>query len=802
METNMTRTENIKKYILDYTPEICTERGLIYTEEFFNHPQKPVVIRRAEAFRRTLNEMSIYIGDHDLLVGNSSSKPRAASLFPEYAVNWMMDELDTFSERPQQRFKVSDENREKIKSVCRAWDGYTHYDLVGYHLNDNLNQVLNSGSGEAAYEHPSINDVMFIEHNQNGDGHIIPDYISLLNTGLDPVIKKAEVLLEKLAFTDEEYLNKKAFLDSVVISLKGVIEYANRLADLAHEMARIETNTDRKEELLNISETCRKIPAKKPDSFFEALQFVLLLHTAIQIESNGHSISLGRMDSYLYPYYREDFKKGLLTNRSVQQLYECFLLKCFEANKLRDWSTTEILGGNQLFQTITLGGQNPDGKTSVNELSYIFLEALGNTNMNIPTVVVSAGESTPMEFYEAGLNALLKHGGGMPAFFNDDIAVEMMLRDGVELVDARNWAGMGCSEVRVPGKHGTGVTPVYLNLLKILELALHNGTNPSDGTVLKKSSRDIRSASNIEDIIAAFTEQLDFYLPFIPKIEHIIGASYYTLTPTPYLSSIMNYRLDIAKDISWGRGPNYNNTIVHVHGIPNIANSLTAIDELVFKEKKYTLKEIIEAMDNNYSQADSKKIQKAVLECPKVGNDDDTVDAFFQRIFKLLPDKMKQFKPHRGGLFGCTAQTVVMNVSDGAVIGATPDGRISGESIADNLSPTAGTDFNGVSAVFNSVAKVDHALMDNGSILNIRFHPSALSTDEKIRKIAQAIYVYFSKGGFQVQFNVIGKDTLMDAQDNPEKYSSLVVKVAGFSSFYVDLEKKWQDHLIARTEYH
>ena len=797
----MTRTEKLKEYILGFTPEVCTERGEIYTREFFSNPAKPLLIRRAESFKKTLNEMTIYIGELDLLVGNASGKPRAASLFPEYAVNWIAEELDSFQDRPQQRFFVSDENKSKIREICRAWDGYTHYDMVSYHLNENLGEVLNSSDENAVYEHPSLNDTMFIEHNQNGDGHIIPDYISLLNTGVEPLITKAQAKLDELDFSDEEYLDKKAFLQAVIISLQGIIDYAERFSGLAERKAEKESDSERKRELLRIASACRKIPAKSPDTFFEALQFVLLLHTAIQIESNGHSISLGRMDSFLYPFYIRDLEAGRITDSEVQQLYESFLLKCFEANKLRDWPTTEILGGNQLFQTITLGGQTPDGRTAVNELSYIFLEALGNTNMNIPTVVISAGETTPIEFYEAGLRALTRHGGGMPAFFNDDVAIKMMLRDGVDLTDARNWAGMGCSEVRVPGKHGTGVTPVYVNLLKIMELVLNNGTNTDTGITLRRSGRDILSAENTDEIISAFEEQLDYYLPYIPKIEHIIGSSYYKLTPTPYLSSIMNYRIDMAKDISWGRGPNYNNTIVHVHGIPNIANALAAIDRLVFSEGRYTLQQVTEAMSSNFDGSEAAGIRKAILACPKVGNDDDSVDSFFTRIFRLLPAKMQQFKPHRGGLFGCTAQTVVMNISDGAVIGATPDGRTAGESIADNLSPSAGTDLNGVSAVFNSVAKVDHSLMDNGSILNLRFHPSALATDEKITKIAQAVSVYFAKGGFQVQFNIISRDTLLDAQENPENYSSLVVKVAGFSSFYIDLEKKWQDHLIARTEY-
>ncbi|WP_050697932.1 glycyl radical protein [Anaeromassilibacillus senegalensis] len=798
----MTRTERIKEYILSTKPEICLERGRIYTEECLKNIAQPVVIRRARAFRRYLREMTLYIGPDDLLLGNTASKPRAAALFPEYAVNWIRDELDTFAARPSQQFPISEEQKAEIRKMCDAWDGATHFDRVDYTLKDTIGEYLmEPGPDGKGHQHPSINQTMSIEHNQNGDGHIIPDYVSLLQTGLGAVTRHAQTRLSLLDEHDPEYLDQRAFLESVVLCMEGTKEYLERLAHLAIETAKSEPDAGRKAELTELSRICHKISTEKPDTFYEALQLVLTVHLLIQIESNGHSISMGRMDSFLYPFYRRDCADGTMDAKKAQQLYECFLLKCFEANKLRDWGTTEILGGNQLFQSITLGGQTEDGETAVNPLSYIFLRALGNTNMNIPTVVVSIGKTTPTAFIEASLEALVAHKGGMPAFFNDDIAVDMMIRAGVSLRDARNWASMGCSEVRVPGKHGTGVTPVYVNMLKILELALHGGCNPATGKVLCASSRSLKDCTSIDEVIALFEEQLDYYLPFIPKIESAIAESYFTLTPTPFLSAVMNYRIDMAKDISWGRGPNYNDTIVHAHGFPNVANALTALDRVVFQQKKYSMARVLEAMDANFEGEENEAVRKALLDCPKLGNDEDEVDAMCNRIFRIMPEKMKQYKPLRGGQFGCTAQTVVMNVIDGEVIGATPDGRLSGEAIADNLSPTPGTDHNGLTAVFNSVAKIDHALMDNGSILNVKFHPTSLNDAEKVAKVASAIRVYFMKGGFQVQFNVISREVLEDAQRHPEQYRSLVVKVAGFSAFYVELEKKWQDQLIARTEY-
>lgn len=798
----MTRTQRIKEYILAYKPEICIVRAKIYTEECLGKESIPVVIRRARAFKRTLEEINIYIGPDDLLLGNSSSQPLAASLFPEYAVDWIEGELDTFETRPQQRFLVSPQNKDYIRRMCQAWTGSTHFERVDYSLKTTTGDYLmGPGSDGKGHQHPSINQTMSIEHNQNGDGHIIPDYVGLLFTGVGAVRAKAQVTMDMLDEADEEYLDKRAFLEAIILCLNGYESYCRRLAKLAIEQSNGNICEQRKQELLNLSEICGRIATEKPQTFYEALQMVLIVHLLIQIESNGHSISLGRMDSYLYPYYVRDKARGMLNDVQVQQLYECFLLKCFEANKLRDWGTTEILGGNQLFQTITLGGQDESGQSAVNPLSYIFLKALGNTNMNIPTVIVSVGSTTPSAFYEAALEALIAHGGGMPAFFNDDIAIDMMLRVGVDLRDARNWAGMGCSEVRVPGKHGTGVTPVYVNMMKIMELAMYDGMNPNTQKNLCPSSRSFLETKCIKDVEAIFKEQLGYYLKFIPKIERAIAESYFTLTLTPFLSAVVNYRIEMAKDISWGRGPNYNDTIVHAHGYPNLANAFAALDEVVFKRKLYTPVQILEAMKSNFEGEQNMQIRRALDDSHKYGNDDGAVDELCCRLFTIMPDMMRKLKPLRGGQFGCTAQTVVMNVIDGEVIGATPDGRKSGEWLADNMSPAAGTDVNGITAVFNSVAKVDHALMDNGSILNVKFHPTSLNTLEKRKKTALALEVYFKKGGFQCQFNVISREMLEDAQNNPDRYRTLVVKVAGFSAFYTELEEKWQNHLIARTEY-
>jgi pyruvate formate-lyase/glycerol dehydratase family glycyl radical enzyme len=759
-----------------------------------------LIVRRALAFAEYLRQKTIYINPEELIVGSSSSKPLAASIFPEYSVDWVLDELDEFGERPRHKFFIDREHKEELEALCRRWIGYTHFDRVDSSLSLLLGEALRF-KNEEAHRYPHINQVLTIEHNQNGDGHIIPNYEKLLNTGLPGVLLEIEAGERSVDRTSADALEKLTFLKAARITIEAVAEHMERYGAYAGKLMLDESNEQRRKELADIQESCRRLATSAPSNFFDAMQLILMVHLLIQVESNGHSISIGRMDQLLYPYFEHDLENGAITREEARDLCEQFILKCHEANKLRDWGTTEILGGNQLFQTITLGGQLKDRRDGVNDLSYLILESLANTNLNIPTVIVSINQNTPIEFVEASVEALKRHRGGMPAFFNDDIAIQSLLTVGVSIQDARNWAGMGCSEVRVPGRHGTGLTPVYVNVLKIFELAMYDGCNPKTGTLHCPSSKSIIDCNSIEDVLELFREQLSHYLSYIPAVESAIAESYFTLTPTPFLSSVVDYRIQQGKDISWGRGSNYNDTIIHAHGFPNVANSLSALDKLVFSSGKYGLSTVIDGMRRNFAAPEFVRLRNDLLNAPKFGNADEGVDSLCNRVFSTFVEEMNKYKPMRGGSFGCTGQTVVMNVQDGEVVGATPDGRLDEEAIADNMSPAPGTDRNGMTSVFNSLSRVDHSLMDNGSILNLKFHPTLVDSKEKVANLARSIKTYFSSGGFQLQLNIIDRDTLIAAQENPEKYSNLIVKVAGFSSYFVELEKKWQDQLISRTEY-
>jgi len=797
-----TRQESRRKRLFSLEPEICIERALTYTRVFEATEGKPIIVRRAKAFASTVQEMSIYIGEDELIVGNLAIKPRAAPIFPEFGVEWIEEELESFSHRSVDRFLIDEQKKRQLKSICRYWRGKTHFTRCSSLLSLILSHVL-KGPGSRGYLHPSINEVCWMtDHIYSGDGHVIPDYENVLSQGLNGVMNKAREELNGLDYNDPKSLEKAVFLQSVIISLNAAIEFGKRFASKARELAVKEDKRERKNELEKIAEICERVPANPPRSFYEALQMCWFLHLMVQIESNGHSISLGRFDQYLWPYYQQDIKEGRITRDKARELIECFFIKCSECSKLRDWGTTQAQSGYPLYQALTLGGQTEFGEDATNALSYICLEATAHMKLYIPSVMVRIHAATPQEFLIASCKALVEHGGGLPAFFNDEVAIPMLCSIGVDLKDARNWAVMGCCEVRVPGKHCTSHTSLQINLLKVLEIALNDGINPNTGIRLLPGNGDLSTFASYEDILHEFERQLAFYMRFLPICEKIIRSTYAELTPTPFLSSLILFRIEEGKDVSEGGGPNYNDTLVPGHGIPDVANSLAVIKKLIFGDKKLDLGELKETLANDFKGDRGSQILAMVKKVPKYGVDYDYVDSIAAWVFRLFAETVRKYTPVGGGVFGPTAQTLTMNALGGEVVGATPDGRRTGEALADNLSPAAGTDTKGPTAVYKSVSKLDHVLTNDGVILNLKFHPTAVKGESEITKFAQAIRTYFiNLHGFQVQFNIVSSETLKDAQKNPEKYQNLIVKVAGYSARFADLEKPFQDLLIARTEH-
>jgi len=796
------RTASLKERMMAIEPEICPERAVLLTESWRETAGQPVPIRRAKGFAHILKNMSICIQPGELIVGNLAGEQRAAPIFPEYAVAWIKAELDDFSGRPIDRFDVSAEARSALLDVCEFWQGETFHDRVEWLIQNSLPDNMRSAfdvSGSCLNE--AVGNIGKVT---TGDGHVIANYERVLQTGLLEPIKEARGHLRRLDMTRPENLEKRLFYESVIGSLKAAIDFARRFADLANRLAKDEKDERRRTELKTIARVCRRVPANPAADFWEALQSYWFIHLLIHIESNGHSISPGRFDQYLHSFYIGDVAAGSLDSRQALELVECFWIKCNELNKVRSWAFTQHMSGYPMFQTVTLGGQTQEGLDATNDLTYICLEATKNLKLPQPTAIVRVHDGSPEAFLVAAAECLVSHGGGMPGFFNDETAIPLLMRLGVTLEEARDWCVMGCSEPQVAGKFCTGTGGAsYVNLLKVLEIALNGGVNPTTGECPCPDDISLGNFSSIEDMRDAFNRQLAFYLQVVPILDNATSLTFTELTPTPFLSGIIDNRIEIGKDIAAGGPPNYHNIVFHAYGLANVANSLAAMKTLIFDQKAISAEQLAEAMRENFMTPEGSRLRQMLINrAPKYGNDEEEVDGFARDVIRTLATEISRYTPARGGFIGPSTQSLTANVPAGKRVGATPDGRLSGAPLADNNSPSPGTDVSGPTAVLGSVAKFDHALMSNGTILNIKLHPTALDGEKGLHKFTAMIRTFFDLKGFQVQFNVISEETLLDAQAHPENHPNLVVKVAGYSALFSTLDRKLQDQIIARTVHH
>lgn len=793
------RTQRLKNLVMGSIHEICADRAQAITDSFRETEGKPVVIRRALAFKKILEEMRIYMLPEELIVGNQASKPKGSPLFPEFGVNWLSKELDQLPKRKLDSFHVSQETKKKVRAVIEYWKGKTHEDLVVEKTKYCLPETIKNAY---SFERYSLNRVISnAGHTSTGDGHIIANYEKVLKKGLEGIIDEATAELSKIDYTIQEELEKKLFLEAVIIACNAVIMFANRFSQEAAKLAK-KRRGKRRDELLKIAEICRNVPAKPASNFWEALQSYWFIHLALQIESNGHSISFGRFDQLLSPFYEKDKGKNLITRETALELVECFFIKACELAKVRQWVFTEYMSGYPMFQTLTLGGRTKSGEDATSELSYIALEATRNLKMEQPTTVVSVHNGTPDEFLLEATRTLIEHGGGLPGFFNDEVAIPLLLnlKQDITLEEARDWAVMGCCEPVIPGKFNTvSGGACHINLLKILEIALNDGCNPSTGIRLCPGRGKLSDLQSFEDLLYAYQQQLAYYCQFVPFFDSITCSAYATLTPTPFLSSVIDGRIKLGKDVSQGGGnENYNVMTVSGHNVPNVGNSLAAIKKLVFDEKKIEAKELENALASNFKGYERMR-QQLINQAPKYGNGDPYVDDLVKETVNLFVREMRKYTPPRGGCYGPSTLGLTSNVPGGKAVGATPDGRMAGAPTADNNSPSAGTDKHGPTAAMISVSRLDHTLVSQGTIFNMKFHPLTLQGENKKRKFTSLLRTYFDMQGFQVQFNIISPEMLKAAQHYPEKYGDLIVKVAGYSARFSSLDKDLQDQIILRT---
>ncbi|NLI52799.1 MAG: glycyl radical protein [Clostridiales bacterium] len=786
------RTARIRARLLDTQPTVDTERALLTTESYRAHEQDQVVLRRAYMLDNVLRNMSIYIDPDALLVGNQASSDRSAPIFPEYAMDWVINELDAFDKRDGDRFTITETNKQILRDIYPYWKGRTLQD-----------------KGYAAFPERArlFYDLGIIKTEGNitsGDAHIAVDYGRVLREGLAGYRARVIEQQNSLELADFEDLKKSYFYRAILIVLDAVEAFALRYAALAEEQAK-SAAPERAAELLEIARICRKVPMRPADTFHEALQSVWLMHVVLQIESNGHSLSYGRMDQYVYPYYKKSRAAGM-SEQQAGELLENLWLRTFTVNKIRSWSHTRFSAGSPLYQNVTVGGQTVDGKDAVNELSYQILRSVARCHLPQPNLTVRYHKGLSDEFMQECIQ-VIRCGFGMPAFNSDEIIIPSFLNIGVKKEDAYNYSAIGCVEVAVPGKWGYRCTGMsFLNFPKTLMIALNDGVDIDSGKRVFEGTGHFLGMERFDDVMHAW----DVFVREFCRQAVILDSSADMVleqeVPDILCSALTDDCIVRGKHLKEG-GAVYDFISDLQVGIANLGDSLAAIKKCVYEDRSVTREELWNALLSDFAGERGEEIRKLLLAAPKYGNDDDYVDSLVVEGYDSYIDELKKYKNTRygrgpiGGRYYAGTSSISANVPQGAGTCATPDGRHKGDPLAEGCSPTHAADVNGPTSVFKSVSKLPTDKITGGVLLNQKVSPSMLENPRDRQKLLLLLRTFFNAlKGFHVQYNVVSRETLLDAQVHPENHKDLIVRVAGYSAFFNVLSRQTQDDIIARTE--
>ncbi len=788
------RILEFREEIMSTKSSVCSQRAVLATKAYKLYRNEQTNILRAKMLENILDNMDIFIEDNTLLVGNQAKVNRGAPVFPEYAMDWIVNELDMFEDRDGDVFTISEETKNEIREIAPFWEN---------------NTLKDKGLAAFPKECKELYDLGIIKAEGNitsGDGHVAVEYEKILKFGLKDYLRRAKEKRASLDLGDFEQLKQSYFYDAVIITLYAAINFSNRYSALAMKMAEKETDETRKAELLEIARITKKVPENPADTYYEAVQSIWMVHVILQIESNGHSMSYGLLDRYLYPFYENDIKKGIITKDTACELLENLWLKTYTVNKVRSSSHTKFSAGSPLYQNVTVGGQNLDGTSAVNELSYLILKSVARIKLPQPNLTVRYFKGLEPEFMNECVE-VIKLGFGMPAFNSDEIIIPSFLSRGVTKEDAINYSAIGCVEVAVPGKWGYRCTGMsFINFPKTLLIAMNDGIDPASGKKVWSGMGHFKEMKSFDEVFAAWDKIIREYGKMANVIDSCADLVLEQNVPDIFCSALISDCIGRGKTLKEG-GAEYDFISDLQVGIANLGDSLYAIKKTVFDDKEITTEELWEALESNFDGEKGRKIQNMLLNVPKYGNDDDRVDEWVVKGYQSYIDEMKTFKNTRygrgpiGGVYYAGTSSISANVPQGAGTKATPDGRFEGEPLAEGCSPTHSMDTNGPTAVFKSVSKLPTCDITGGVLLNQKTTPEILSKQENKIKLIYAVRTFFDAlKGFHVQFNVVDKETLLDAQVHPEKHRDLIVRVAGYSAFFNVLSKRTQDDIIARTE--
>ena len=825
------RIPKLVEHLFAKMPEIESARAVLLTESYRATEGEPIIMRRAKAFAHILDNIPIIIRDNELVVGSTTIAPRGCQTYPEFSYEWLEAEFDTVEHRTADPFYISEQTKKDLREVHKYWKGKTTSELAtAYMAPETLRAMAHD---------------MFTPGNYfyNGVGHVTVKYEKVLAVGYAGIIAEAKELLAACRLGDGDYARRSRFLQAVIISCEAVIRYARRYAALAEQTAQRETDQKRRQELLQIAKNCANVPEKGAKSFWEACQSFWFVQQLLQIESSGHSISPGRFDQYMYPYYKADLDSGAITREAAQELIDCIWVKLNDLNKCRDAASAEGFAGYSLFQNLIVGGQDREGLDVTNDLSFMCLSASAHVFLPQPSLSIRVWNGSPQALLLRAA-ALTRTGIGLPAYYNDEVIIPSLMSRGLTLQDAREYNIIGCVEPQKAGKTEGWHDAAFYNMCRPLEVVFESGYDK--GEFIGVATKPVEEMTSFEEFYDAYKQQQNYFISLLVNADNAIDVAHATLCPLPFESCMVDDCMKRGMSLQEG-GAVYNFTGPQGFGIANMADALYAVKKLVFEEKKIAMKDLKRALTLNYgkgldeksvkdialrivgalqeqgvsvgaeeigqivaqvkqmdvSEADKKKFQEMldlIDQVPKFGNDIAEVDAFARDVAYTYTKPLQEYRNPRGGMFQAGLYPVSANVPLGAQTGATPDGRLAHMPVADGVSPSAGKDVKGPTAAANSVAKLDHGIASNGTLFNQKFHPTALSGEKGLENFVALIRSYFDQKGSHMQFNVVDRETLLDAQAHPDQYRHLVVRVAGYSALFTTLSKSLQDDIIRRTE--
>jgi len=781
------RVARLREQSLQVKPSLSVERALLITEFYRTGiPDRvSVPVSRALAFKYLLEKKTICINEGELIVGERGPAPKATPTYPEICLHSLQD-LEILHTREKISFSVDDSTRKiYAEEIIPFWQGRSMRDRIFEQLDSAWKDAFDAG--------------VFTEFmEQRAPGHTVLDD-KIYTKGMLDFKKEIEVQISRLDFfNDPHAVQKREQLKAMGIAAEALIILAQRHAEYLNQLAGHEKNKTRRQELLQMAEICNQVPARAPRTFWEALQYYWFVHLGVITELNTwDSFNPGRLDQHLLPFYRSDLHKGILTGEKARELLQTFWIKFNNQPAPPKIGVTAQESSTYTdFALINLGGVKSDGSDAVNELSYLILDVIEEMRLLQPSSMVQVSKKNPDRFLKRALG-IIKTGFGQPSIFNTDAIVQELIRQGKNITDARNGGASGCVEAGAFGKEAYILTG-YFNLPKVLEITLHSGLDPCTGKMIGLDTGDPEKFATYDELWDAYKKQLNYFIDIKIKGNRIIEQLWAGYLPAPFLSVLIDDCIKNALDYNAG-GARYNSSYIQGVGIGTMTDSLSALKYQVYDHQKINLNEFRSALQKNFEGSDSFR-QELLQKTPKYGNDNEYADEILKQVFEAYFQAIDGRPNVKGGHFRINLLPTTVHVYFGSVIGATPDGRKAGEPLSEGISPVQGADKKGPTAVLKSAAKIDH-LRTGGTLLNQKFSPQLLANDSGIEKMAQLIRTYFRMDGHHVQFNIVTAATLREAQQHPEKYRDLIVRVAGYSDYFVDLSLSLQEEIIRRTEH-